>query len=334
MGMNRFLAMVAALVASVLVLAGCGAPAGAPGPMPMPGAPVRDNPMPGAPVRDAAGGAAPAAPMSPEERGGERQVIRTASVVIVVADPVAGATQVREVGSRFDAWVTSEEIRSDEAYGYGASLVMSVPATRLDEFLDALGAIGRQAHRSQTAADVTERLVDVDARIRTLEASIARVQELMDRTGSVADIATVERELTDRQSDLESMRAIQKNLQGQVERAQVSVSLTTRPVGENAFADGLAAAWRALQDSILALFWLVGALIPFVVAIGAVWLVVRAILRRRPRKPKQPRPGRGGGTPVPQPVPSPQAEAGPAPQPPAGPAPTDAGQAPGTTENP
>lgn len=285
--------VVAALVASLLLLAGCTGPTatttsgGEPGVAPAPmGVPAEDaKSLPASGVGDVAA---------------EREVARTASITLVVARPSETAERVRQVAAQFDGFITREDVYSTELSNT-STLVLSVPAERVDAVLSALAGLGTMTSRSSTATDVTDRVVDVDARIRTLQDSIARIRALLDRAGSVTEIAAVERELTSRQSELESLLAQQKNLRNRVDRTPVTVSLTTKtPADPNPFLDGLRAAWEALQGSLRAMLVGAGALLPFVALAALVFFPVRAWLRGRRRPaPHRPTAAASEGTPQP-----------------------------------
>src|SRR5664280_3917631 len=101
--------------------------------------------------------------------------------------------------------------------------------------------------RQIQSTDVTAKVADVGSRITTMRASIARMQELLTRAGSVTEIAQVETELTNREADLESLLAQQKVLAQRVAQSPITVTLTRvavvepNPVPETGFIAGLKA---------------------------------------------------------------------------------------------
>ncbi|MFT4295716.1 MAG: DUF4349 domain-containing protein [Micropruina sp.] len=241
-------------------------------------------------VTRAGEGAAPAASLAPEEgTPDQRQVVRTGAMSLRCTDLNATAEQLRQLAQSMDGYVASESIGADtDSASGGSRIVFSVPAANLDRFMAEAAKLGDLVTRSVTARDVTEQVVDVEARIRTLRESISRIRALMDKAGSITEIARVEEELTRRQSELEALLAKQKALKNQVERAPVTVSLL-RPgqvETQNPFLVGLSQGWDALQNSIAVLLTLVGGLLPFVLIGGAIgWPTVRRF-RRRSATPK------------------------------------------------
>lgn len=278
--------LVAALAASVALLSGCGAgeglsgfpePATAPAAAPAPeGAPAG-----GAPAADRASGSEYAA-------GAERQVARTASLTLVVGDLRATADRIRAITASLDGWVANESLVLPEgaidSVPAGSWVVVSVPASRLDAVTDQVAALGTVRNRGASADDVTEVVVDLDARIRSLEASVTRLQELVGRAGSVADIAAVERELSNRQAELESLKSQRLQLAGAVERATLTVSLLTptQSTTTNPLQTGWARGWSAFLASVSILVTVVAALLPFA-AVAALVVVPLLWWRRRRR---------------------------------------------------
>jgi len=277
----RTVAVAAAVL--LLALAGCASPSSSE----VPNVPVAAG---GAPVgtggdaksQDAA---TPAAGTYSGASASERKVARTAQLTLAITDPARSAKEVRAAAEALGGYVSNENVVTEQKDGFyvqPSSVTVSVPSAKLDDALDALSKLGDVRSRVVTAADVTTQVVDIEARIKTLRESIARIEALMAKTGSVTEIATVERELTQRQSELESMVAQQQALADSVAMAPVTVTL--RPAqtvsDPNPLWQGLSGGWAALLTSLRVLITVLGALLPFAVIALAVWLPIRWWRRR------------------------------------------------------
>lgn len=241
---------------------------------------------------DASGGTtgmrAPQATQAPTaEPSGERQIARTGALTLRCEDVTVTADRLRELAESLGGFVSTESVwTSERVTPSGTSrIVFSVPANSMDRFMAEAAKAGELVTRSTTAKDVTEQVVDVEARIKTLRESIERIRALMNKAGSIADIAKVESELTRRQSELEALLATQKALQSQVERSTVSVTLLRQGQSDtdpNPLWQGLVRGWEALLNSIAALLMTIGAVLPFA-AIGVLagWPLVRFLRKRR-----------------------------------------------------
>jgi uncharacterized protein DUF4349 len=253
----------------------------------------------GAPEVGRAGdGAVPAATAAPDAGPtAERQIVRTGALSLRCDDLTVAADRLRVVAESMDGFVSSESIRvTGDSAEATSRIVVSVPAASMERFMAEAAKLGELVTRSVTARDVTEQVVDVEARIRTLRDSISRVRALMDKAGSITEIARVEEELTNRQSELESLLARQKALKNQVERAPVTVTLL-RPGQadpQNPFLTGLIRGWEALQNSIAVLLTVLGGVLPFAL-IGAA--IAWPLLRRYRRRTATPTSAAGAGRP-------------------------------------
>lgn len=268
MTMSRALAAVAAGL--ILALTGCAAGGSAPAGAPYPEAP--DQPE-----------------AQPTTGPGERQIARTASITLVVEDVEQVAGELRQVAESVGGIVTSESISlpgqgEDWPGGYSA-VVVSVPAERLEESLGLIGGLGEVRQRSIESVDVTDSVLDVDARVKTMRESIARLQELMSRAGSVAEIAQVESELSQRQAELESLLAQQKSLQNRVAMTPITVGLyppeRANEAGAMGFVGGLLAGWNSLVTAGQVALTVLGVLLPWLALVAVVGVPLLWWRRRR-----------------------------------------------------
>ena len=89
-----------------------------------------------------------------------------------------------------------------------------------------LGNIGEVRTQTVTADDVTERIVDLESRIKTAEVSVERLQALLAEATDIKTIANVENQLLQRETDLETLRGQLRTLQDRVALATITLTLT------------------------------------------------------------------------------------------------------------
>lgn len=221
-----------------------------------------------------------------------RSIVVTASMAVEV-DDVSGASSVASavVVARGGFLAAQQTELQGEARSV---LVFRVPPDVFAEVVEELAGLGRLVSQEVSSEDVTDQLVDLGARIAAQEASLARLRELLDRTGSIEDLARVEQELLARETALEQLRAQERALADRVALSTLTVTLTSperppevpEPEGtdEPGFADGLDTAWDLLADAGRVVAVAAGFLLPFLpllaVAGAAAWVVARR--RRRP----------------------------------------------------
>ncbi|MFT4109610.1 DUF4349 domain-containing protein [Propionicimonas sp.] len=225
------------------------------------------------------------------------QLARTARVGLTVTDVGAAATRLRELAVSMNGQVTSENLvsrdDSDPDSGPTSTMVLQVPADRLDATLDQVAAIGTLTSRVISSEDVSTEVADVGARLKTLDASIDRLRELSKRAGTIRELTELEGELTSRIAERDSLTAQQRVLSGRVAQSPVTITLST-PARASAlettgFLGGLLAGWNALLASSRMLMTVVGAVLPFLVAVAVIAVPV-LVWRRRVRRPATAKP--------------------------------------------
>ncbi len=132
--------------------------------------------------------------------------------------------------------------------------------------------------------------MDVESRLKSQRASVARVRELMDRAEKLSDIVSLEGELSSRQMELEALLAQQSSLKDRTSMATVTLQLTERTAKTESkqddgptFTDALSGGWSAFVATLRWLTVVVGAALPFVLALGLALLAWR--FTRRLRRP-------------------------------------------------
>lgn len=218
---------------------------------------------------------------SPSEEA--RSVIQTGWVWLTSADPVSAGEEVialvASAGGRTDSrsFVTEAEYRHPSA-----SLVVRIPAERLDATIAEIGEIAEVEQSEISAEDVTATVVDLDARIRAKELSIERLEGMLAGATTSADLIAAENTLTDRQTELEQLLAEQARLGDLVAMATVTVEIqvpgevpVVQPAG---FTSGLDSGWNSVVATVRTGLVAIGFLIPWLLpaaVVGAAILGIR-----------------------------------------------------------
>lgn len=220
----------------------------------------------------------------------ERSVIRTGSIDLQVGDPADGVNRVADLVEQFDGVVETEDVsRGGDGVSESASLTIRVPEARMDEAFDALAKLGTVQSQSRSASDVTAEHVDLQARVDALTTSVKRLTKLMEGSASTSELIEAESALSQRQQELDGLRAQLNALEGQVDEATIYVTLNSPSAlpggGPANFWEGLIAGFASLGSAGAGALVLLGVLLPWL-ALGAiiaaiVWLLVRSARRRR-----------------------------------------------------
>jgi hypothetical protein len=192
-------------------------------------------------------GPAPLAPpQAPADTTLKRDIVTNGSLQLVVAEPSAMADRliaaVTDAGGRVDSR-TERSGSSSPVVG----LVVRIPADKLDSVLADAKKLGTVESMSINHTDVTTQRVDLDARIDALQTSVKRLLELMSKAGSVADLLAAESSLTQRQAELDSLRAQRATLGDEISYATINVNLSAAPTVTHAgFLAALERGWNSL----------------------------------------------------------------------------------------
>jgi len=181
----------------------------------------------------------------------------------------------------------------DPVPGARATLVIAIPPGELDAVRATLDDVGEMQSFEQQGEDVSDQLTDLDTRIANQRASVARVRELYATATDVESIVRIEGELTNRETALEQLLAMQANLQARVAMSTLTIDITATPAGVTTTAtddggtgigDALGAGWSAFAGALFAIALVLTAAMPFLLLIAGVGLIVWLVLRRGRRQ--------------------------------------------------
>ncbi|MGP4007848.1 DUF4349 domain-containing protein [Streptomyces sp. 4N124] len=239
-------------------------------------------------------------------------IIRTASLTVQVKDVPKALDEARTTAENAGGYVGNETTNRDEKGNERTRVILRVPVDRYEEVLTDLEGAGKLLDRTAKAQDVTEQVVDVESRIKTQRASVARIRELMDQATRLSDVVTLEGELSTRQADLESLLAQQTSLKDRTTLATITLSLSETPVkkavedDDPGFVDALTGGWDAFVTVLRWIGMAIAAVLPFAaVAALLVLLWLRLIRPRLPRRPA-PAPAMSALGPIPTAHPAPE----------------------------
>lgn len=213
------------------------------------------------------------------------KVIKTATVSLEIAkDGLAEATRDSiAIAGRFGGFVLSTSTDNDR--NATSDVVLRIPAESFERALTELEGLGDVKAEKISGEDVSQQFVDMEARVRNLEAQEAVLLRLMDRAASVADTIRVQRELQGVQLEIEKLTGRLRYLEDLTEMSTISLSLAeVGAPGHKPPSGVLAKAWQRAVDGALAVVAAVivgtGVLVPIAVLALIGLLILRAL---RPR---------------------------------------------------
>ncbi|MBV1770618.1 MAG: DUF4349 domain-containing protein [Candidatus Desulforudis sp.] len=232
-------------------------------------------------------------PGSPEMIAGaqERKIQREADLRVRV-DSIPEAMQAAiDLAQRLGGFASSSSIHIHS--GAGGEITIRVPEARMDEAIAELSALGRLLSRNIYQLDITEQYVDVEARLRNLRATEERLVAILDRTGEIADVLATEKEISRVRGEIEQLQAQLRNLDSLTTLATIRVSFLpeqsdlqpgTLTLGDSpsGFAKAFVASINKLNALAAGFVVIIGALLPFLIALTVILTPVTLwIIRRR-----------------------------------------------------
>ncbi len=156
-----------------------------------------------------------------------RVIVRTADLGINVDSVTESLDDISMVAVAAGGWVVS----SVQSRQYSGSISIRVPADRFDDVIEQLKDLAAKVNFVTTRSeDFTEEFTDVTARSLTLKDTLEALRTLYDRAFSVEDAITIQKEITDIQSDLEALEARLNFLSQSSAFSFISVALESVPI--------------------------------------------------------------------------------------------------------
>ena len=163
--------------------------------------------------------------LTPADLG--REIVYRATIGVQADDVTAASSEAVAIVQGLGGIVFSQTTRTEPEPW--AEIVFKVLPADVSTALERLAGVGKLVDQSISAADVTERVVDLESRISTAETSVARLRRLLEEAVDLEDVAAIERQLLDRETTLEVLRGQLRTLRDQVDLATITLSITQSP---------------------------------------------------------------------------------------------------------
>ena len=188
----------------------------------------------------------------------DRKIIYIADVTLVVTDFSKTEKELPALVVRSGGYLADVSVDQSRGEHRGGRWVARVPAEKFEGFLDDLATLGVPEARHQTAQDVSEEYIDMEARIKNTKRLEDRILKLVDeRSGNIREITELEQQLSRVREEIERMEGRLRYLANRA--ALTTVTITAReehnfkPPETPTFATRVSASWSdslvGLQDS-------------------------------------------------------------------------------------
>ena len=159
------------------------------------------------------------------ERG--PMIVRTAGLTLVTKEFEKTHNELERILKLHGGYVGQLSVSAPANSGRTLTATLRIPAEQLDAALAELKKLGRIENESQSGEDVTQRYVDLQARLANARNTEQQLIDILrNRTGKLSDVLEVEQELDRVRGEIEEMEAERKNLAHQVDFATLNMTLT------------------------------------------------------------------------------------------------------------
>ncbi|GAB3311886.1 DUF4349 domain-containing protein [Haloplanus salinarum] len=158
-----------------------------------------------------------------------RSIIRTGTVELRVDDYERSRSNLTALVESQGGYVgeSAQQVRGDDdATWTEGRVVLRVPAENFSTTMAAIEREGTVRASRTSTQDVTEQVVDLEARLENLRAERERLRTLYAEANDTEDVLAVERRLSEVQTEIERTEAELQNIQRRVAYSTITVELT------------------------------------------------------------------------------------------------------------
>jgi hypothetical protein len=154
-----------------------------------------------------------------------RRIIYEADLTVIVKDVGAAEKELLAQLKELGGYIADATVNRTHGEQLSGQWRVRIPVDKFDVFLDKISRLGITENRRQTAQDVTEEFVDLEAQIANKKKLEERILGLLEKsTGKIADVIAVEHELGRIRNEIERMEGRLKFLSNRTDMTTVSIS--------------------------------------------------------------------------------------------------------------
>jgi hypothetical protein len=225
----------------------------------------------------------------------QRMVIKTGEMALLVQDTDSALDQIGQIAADNGGYILSSQ-SWQVGEGKAASITIAVLAENFETAQRRLRAIAIEVQTENSSGqDVTAEYVDLESRLRNLEATRDRIRTFLDQATTVEEALRVNQELSAIEAEIETVKGRMVYLQGRSAYSTIAISLSMpQPAAPTptpsrwslgpTISSAVRSQTRLVQFLLEAGTWLVVVLGPYALALALVIVGIRALALRRKRR--------------------------------------------------
>jgi primosomal protein N'' len=212
----------------------------------------------------------------------ERKLIRNGTLEFQTEEVKKTRSEIEKICKELNAYISSE---SENNYGERLQYnqLIRVPANQFDALVARLEPLAQKIeNKNISTEDVTEQFIDVEARLKTKKELEARYREILKQAKTVDEIVSIENQISNVRSEIESMEGRLNFLKNQVAFSTLNVTYYETIGTDFGFATKFVQSLKGGWDNLLAFIIFLVNLWPFVLGLAVLlfWFWKRRIKRK------------------------------------------------------
>lgn len=207
-----------------------------------------------------------------------RKVVKNGSLSLLAEQAERAAQDIQDIALRFNGYTTDVRVYAVTSDTKGASVTVKVPAENFSESFTAMKKVGVKVQNEQISAnDVTEQYIDLEARVKNLQAEETQYLKILEKAQTVDETLNVTKRINETRTKIDTTQKQLEYLQKQVAMSSITVLISSE-----ADVTVFGIRWKPLTEAKLAVRGLLNGLIKYVNTIVAfviqlplllIWLV-------------------------------------------------------------
>ncbi len=245
-----------------------------------------------------------------EESENTKKIVYTADLTM---QTLTYDKAVKSIAKRIDSYggfIESQNETNDNGYWYRSSsstsknrryadYVIRIPSKNFNDFIDSLEGYGQITGKSVQAENISQRYYETKTTIQALEKEEERLLAMMDQAATVDEMISVEKRLTEVETQLSQYKTSLSSMDKDVEYSTINLSLEevfeyTEPEPEtfgSRFVSAITGSLESFLNFLQGLLIVIVYLLPYLILIFLIILVIRLLIKKgvlkRKKKEKQ-----------------------------------------------
>ena len=152
----------------------------------------------------------------------DRKITKNAQINVDVKNLNDFITTVKNEISKNGGYVSSEN-KAIYDYSSSCTLVVKIPADKLDEFIGVIDSNSTVTSQQVDSDDISASYADNEAKIKSLETEQETLLKLLEKAESLDNVIQLQDRLTEIRSQLDYLKSMKKMMDNQVEYSSVTI---------------------------------------------------------------------------------------------------------------